>query len=75
MLKKIDLDNIKKLNVENSINKKKIFKYDKYTIRSEYGIESTPCCGLGCMFCIYGNIKDSTTSIKKTDYQQYSNLF
>jgi hypothetical protein len=75
MNKNLNIELIKKLNVEASKNKKSTFKYDKYIVRSEYGIEQKPCCGMGCMFCLYDNKKESTIPIKITEYSQCHEFF
>lgn len=66
MSKKLDVELLKKLNVEASKNKKKTFILnDRFVVRSEYGIiEKGECCGMQCFFCVYNKIKGSTEKTK-----------
>jgi len=66
MSKKLDVELLKKLNIEASKNKKKTFILnDVLTVRSEYGIiETGECCGNQCFFCVYDKVRGSTEQKK-----------
>ncbi len=70
MTKNFNIELMKKLNIEASLQKKSTFPYEKYIVRSEYGIEQKPCCGMNCMFCLYDCNKGSTAPVKTPEYQQ-----
>jgi len=53
------------LNEEATKQKKKTFKYKEFTVRSTYGISQSPCCGMNCIYCIYGVNKGSTEVLVK----------
>jgi hypothetical protein len=69
-MNKEELDSLNKIA---SQQKKKTFKYrEKFVVRSTYGIkEAGECCGMGCLYCIYGVVKGSTEITKDLDINDW----
>ena len=63
-MNKKELDELNEIATQ---QKKKVFKYKQFTVRSTYGILQDPCCGMNCMYCVYGVNKGSTTVLKKNE--------
>ena len=63
------------MNIIASQQKKKTFKWGKYVVRSTVGCLEKPCCANACMFCPYGNKRDSKEVTKESEkYLKENNI-
>ena len=61
----MDKKELDELNEIATQKKQKVFRYKQFTIRSTYGISQSPCCGMNCIYCLYGVNKGSTDVLVK----------
>ena len=63
----MDKQKLQELNIIASQQKKKTFKWGKYVVRSSIGCLDKRCCANACMFCPYGNKRDSKEVTKESE--------